>query len=93
MHEYNILITGASRGIGRAVFDELKNLGNVYVSGRDSKTLETCFAAGFCVCDLSKDTTGLEEFIKEKKSVKITKRTEDFDVNGPMFELGSNLQN
>ena len=67
MHEYNILVTGASRGIGRAVFDELKNLGNVYVSGRDSKTLETCFAAGFCVCDLSKDTTGLEEFIKEKK--------------------------
>lgn len=63
----NILITGASRGIGNAIFDELKTLGNVYISGREEKTLKNLDAKDFCVCDLSKDTTPLEKFILEKK--------------------------
>lgn len=63
----NILVTGASRGIGRAIFEELKPLGNVYISGRDPKTLEQCKAEGFCTCDLSKNTECLENFIKTSK--------------------------
>lgn len=63
----NILVTGASKGIGKAIAEELKDLGKIYVTGRNEKALIACNAKGFCVCDLSKDINNLAKFIEEKK--------------------------
>ena len=61
----NILITGASKGIGNAIANELRSIGEIYVTGRDENALIACNAKGFCVCDLSKDVSSLVEFIKK----------------------------
>lgn len=63
----NILVTGASRGIGNAIFKEMQLIGEVYVSGRNEETLKKLDAKDFCVCDLSESTKKLEEFISDKK--------------------------
>ncbi len=63
----NILVTGASKGIGNVIAEELKTLGNVFVTGRNENALIACNAKGFCVCDLSKDINNLVNFIKEKQ--------------------------
>ena len=63
----NILVTGASKGIGRAIAEELKTCGNVYVTGRNTKALESLNIQGFCTCDLAEDITPLIEFIKSKE--------------------------
>lgn len=60
----NILVTGASKGIGRAIATELLPLGNVFVTGRNEEALKTIGAKGFCICNLSIDITPLREFIK-----------------------------
>lgn len=63
----NILVTGASKGIGKTIAKELQAFGNIYISGRNQKALEDFNATDFCVCDLSKDISSLLEFIEEKK--------------------------
>lgn len=62
----NILVTGASKGIGNAIAQELQNVGEVYVTGRNEQALAACNAKGFCICDLSKDVNNLANFIIEK---------------------------
>lgn len=62
----NILVTGASKGIGNAIANELQSVGEVFVTGRDEQALTACNAKGFCVCDLSKDINILAKFIEEK---------------------------
>lgn len=63
----NILVTGASKGIGRTIAEELKNIGNVYVTARNEAALKELNAAGYCVCDLTHDAEKLGEFIRENK--------------------------
>ncbi len=61
----NILITGASKGIGRAIAEELKKYYNVYATARNQSELESLDVAGYCVCDLKNrvDLQKLVEFI------------------------------
>lgn len=60
----NILVTGASKGIGRAIAKEFLGYGKVFVTGRNEEALKTIGAIDYCLCDLSKDITPLIEFIK-----------------------------
>jgi NAD(P)-dependent dehydrogenase (short-subunit alcohol dehydrogenase family) len=60
----NILVTGASRGIGKAIASEL---GEVFIAGRDENALKICDSAGYCVCDLAENVDILAEFICENK--------------------------
>mgnify|MGYP004704876859 CR=1 FL=1 len=56
----NILVTGASKGIGRVIAEELKPYGNVYVTARNEESLKEFNGSGYFVCDLSNE----EELIK-----------------------------
>ena len=62
----NILVTGASKGIGNAIARELQSVGEFFVTGRNEKALAACNAKGLCVCDLSKDINELAKFITDK---------------------------
>lgn len=64
----NILVTGASRGIGKVIAGELKKVGNVYVTARDEQTLKSMRMKGFFVCDLSieYELAKLGDFVVEK---------------------------
>lgn len=62
-----ILVTGATRGIGRAIFDELKCDNDVYALARDEKKLSELNAKGYLVCNLTKDIDKVREFIDNIK--------------------------
>ena len=65
----NILVTGASRGIGKTIAKSLQNYGNVYVTARNEEKLKEFGNEMYFVCDLSKedDLIKLGDFIQEKK--------------------------
>lgn len=65
----NILVTGASKGIGRVLALELKKLGNVYTTARNEQSLKDLKTKGYIVCDLSVeyDLAKLGDFIVEKQ--------------------------
>lgn len=65
----NILVTGASRGIGKAIAKSLQNYGNVFVTARTEEKLKEFGEGMYFVCDLSKeeDLIKLGDFIQEKK--------------------------
>ena len=81
----NILVTGASKGIGNAIAQELQSVGEVFVTGRNEHALVACNAKGFCVCDLSKDINELAKFIIEKNI--------DVLINNAGEYIYSNLEN
>ena len=59
----NILITGASRGIGKAIAESLIKAGHkVFVSARNEELLK--FYENYCVCDLANEVEKLGEFIE-----------------------------
>ena len=66
----NILVTGASKGIGKNIAEELKNMGNLYVTGRNEDALKSIGAKDYCIADLSKNPEVLGDFI-QKNSINI----------------------
>ena len=59
----NILVTGASRGIGKAIAKNLITLGyEVFVSARNEELLKEY--KNYCVCDLANGIEKLGEYIK-----------------------------
>lgn len=61
----NILVTGASKGIGKAIAEELQAIGDIFVTGRNEDALKTIWAKGYCTCDITKDIHLLQNFIIE----------------------------
>ncbi|MCM1339223.1 MAG: SDR family oxidoreductase [Muribaculaceae bacterium] len=65
----NILVTGASKGIGRAIAQELKQYGHVYATSRNEDALKSLGCTEYFLCDLAnaKDLVKLGDFITEKE--------------------------
>jgi len=62
-----ILVTGASRGIGKSVFEVLSKDNEVYVTARNENALKSCRANGYFVCDLAKSADDLCTYIEDMK--------------------------
>lgn len=60
-----VLVTGSSRGIGKAIYQRLSDNYDVYVTARNESALKLLGAKGYLVCDLSKSPNDLCEYIKE----------------------------
>lgn len=58
----NILVTGASKGIGNVIAQEMQDLGKVFVTGRNENALK--YFENYIVCDLSKDIQPLIDYVK-----------------------------
>lgn len=52
----NVLITGASKGIGKVIAEELSKEYNVYGVARTEYLLKTLNLTGYCACDLANDS-------------------------------------
>lgn len=65
----NVLVTGASGGIGRVIALSLNGSANVYATSRSEKKLKELGCAGYFLCDLAseKDLKALGEYITEQK--------------------------
>lgn len=83
----NILITGASKGIGKAIALELKKHGNIFVTARNEKALQNLKPKGYFLCDLSNEyeLSKLGDFIVENKI--------DVLVNNAGEYIYSNVEN
>ncbi len=62
----NILVTGASRGIGKSIGEYFIKEGyNVFASARNEELLKTF--QNYCVCDLNKNPEKLGNYIEENR--------------------------
>lgn len=65
----NILVTGASRGIGKVIAKELQQLGNVYVTARTKQDLIEFGENNYCIADLADEIELVKvgNFIEENR--------------------------
>ncbi len=64
-----VLVTGATRGIGKAIFTELAEFCDVYPVARNEELLKSLNPKDYCACDLSSDfgVDTLCDFIKKHR--------------------------
>ena len=66
---YKVLVTGATRGIGKAIFDELAKFCDVYATARNEELLKNLNAKGYFVCDfgVNGNIEQLCDYVKQNK--------------------------
>lgn len=84
----NILVTGASKGIGKCIAHELSKIGDIYATGRNEADLRVFGNGHYFVADLTKDITKLKDFITEKQIDVLINNAGEY-VYGSLDEISS----
>lgn len=88
----NILITGASKGIGKEIAKDLKNQGNLFLTSRNEvllkETVNQSNAKGYCICDLANPMQfdSLGTFIEENRIDILINNAGEY-IYGPLEEM------
>ena len=85
---YKVLVSGATRGIGKSVFDVLSEFCDVYAVARNEDALKSLNSKGYIVCDLSvdEDVEKLCAFIKDNQFDIIINNAGEY-IYGPIEDM------
>ena len=90
----NVLVTGASRGIGKVLSQELNFDYNVYVTARSEELLKELDVVDFCKCDLSnpEDLNVLGDFVKKHNIDILVNNAGEYIYNKIEYSKYENLE-